>query len=58
MTYYEKYQSIVDEITDKARKGIIPESCAIEAQQSFEEWKSKVSVDVGNKEVKNNCSQM
>ena len=52
MTYYEKYQTLVDEITTKAINGIVPESCAIAIQNSFEEWKSKTSVAIGSKEVK------
>ena len=54
MTYYEKYYTLVDEITTKAINGVIPASCAIGIQNSFEEWKSKTSVAVVNKEVKTN----
>ena len=54
MTYYEKYQTLVDKITTKAINGDIPASCAIEIQNSFEEWESKISVAVGSKEVKTN----
>ena len=52
MTYYEKYQTMVDEVTTKAIKGVLPKSCAVEIQKSFDEWKSKTSVTMANKEVK------
>lgn len=52
MTYYEKYQTYVDEITTKAIKGVIPKSCAVEIQKSFDEWKSKTSIADGSKEAK------
>ena len=52
MTYYEKYQTLVDEITTKAINGVVPASCVIGIQNSFEEWKSKTSVAVGSKGVK------
>ena len=51
MTYYEKYQTFMDEITTKAIKGIIPVHYVIDIQNSFEEWKSKTSVAVGSKEA-------
>ena len=54
MTYYEKYQTLVNEITTKAIKRVVPVSCAIEIQKSFEEWRSKTSVVDGSKEVKTN----
>ena len=54
MTYYEKYQTLVDEITTKAIEGIISVSYALEFKNSFEEWKSKTSVVDGSKEVKTN----
>lgn len=57
MTYYEKYQTLVDEITTKAIKGIVPRSCAIEIQNSFEEWKSKTTVAAGSKEVKSSVHE-
>lgn len=52
MTYYEKFQTLVDEVTTKAMEGIIPTSCAIQIQNSFEEWKSKTTIVVGSKEAK------
>lgn len=52
MTYYEKYQTLVDEVTTKAIEGIISISYALEFQNSFEEWKSEISVDIGSREVK------
>jgi hypothetical protein len=52
MTYYEKYQTLVDKVVNKAREGIVPASCAIAIQKSFEEWRSKASVVVASKEVK------
>ena len=58
MTYYEKYQTMVDEVTTKAIKGVVPKSCAVEIQKSFDEWKSKTSIADGSMEVKNNCLQM
>ena len=58
MTYYEKYQTLVDDLTTKAIEGIISTSCAIEIQNHFEEWKSKTSVNKANMEGKLNCSQM
>ena len=54
MTYYENYQTLVDEVTTKAIKGVVPLSCAVEIQKSFDEWKSKTSVVDGSKEVKTN----
>ena len=54
MTYYEKYHTLVDEITTKAINGVVPASCAIEIKNSFEEWRSKTSVAMANKEVKTN----
>ena len=54
MTYYEKYHTLVDEITTKAINGVVPASCAMAIQNSFEEWESKISVVVGSKEVKTN----
>ena len=54
MTYYEKYQTFMDEITTKAIKGIIPVHYVIDIQNSFEEWKSKTSVAVGSKEASSN----
>ena len=54
MTYYEKYQTLVDELTTKAIKRVVPLSCAVEIQKSFDEWKSKTSVVDGSKEVKTN----
>lgn len=54
MTYYEKYHTLVDEITTKAINGVVPASCAMAIQNSFEEWESKISVAVGSKEVKTN----
>ena len=54
MTYYEKYHTLVDEITTKAINGVIPASCAMAIQNSFKEWESKISVAVGSKEVKTN----
>ena len=54
MTYYEKYHTLADEITTKAINGVVPTSCAIAIQNSFEEWESKISVAVGSKEVKTN----
>ena len=58
MTYYENYQTLVDKVTLKAIEGVIPKSCAVEIQKSFDEWKSKTSVVDGSKEVKNKCSLM
>ena len=58
MTYYEKYQTMVDEVTTKAIKGVVPKSCAVEIQKSFDEWKSKTSIADGSMEVKNDCLQM
>lgn len=58
MTYYEKYQALVDKITTNAIKGVIPASCAIEIQNYFDEWKSKTTVATGSKEVKDRCLQM
>ena len=56
MTYYEKYQTLVDEITTKAINGVVPASCFVGIQndikKSFQEWKSKTSVTMANKEVK------
>ena len=52
MTYYEKYQTLLDEVTIKVIKGTIPISFINEIKQSFEEWKSKTSVTMANKEVK------
>ena len=52
MTYYEKYQTLVDEITTKAINGVVPASCFVGIQKSFDEWKSKTSVTMANKEVK------
>ena len=52
MTYYEKYQTLLDEATIKVIKGTIPISFINEIKKSFEEWKSKTSVDMANKEVK------
>lgn len=54
MTYYEKYHTLVDEITTKAINGVVPASCAIAIRNSFEEWKFKTSVAAGSKEVKTN----
>lgn len=54
MTYYEKYQTLVDEITTKAINGVVPASCFVGIQKSFDEWKSKTSVVDGSKEVKTN----
>lgn len=54
MTYYEKYQTLVDKITTKTMNGTVPASCVIGIQNSFEEWKSKTSVAVGSKEIKTN----
>ena len=58
MTYYENYQTLVDKVTLKAIEGVIPKSCAVEIQKSFDEWKANTTVAEGSKEVKNNCSQM
>ena len=52
MTYYEKYQTLLDEATIKVIKGTIPISFINEIKKSFEEWKSKTSVAMANKEVK------
>lgn len=53
MTYYEKYQTLLDEVTIKVIKGTtIPISFINEIKKSFEEWKSKTSVTMANKEVK------
>lgn len=52
MTYYEKYQILLDEVTIKVIKGTIPISFINEVKKSFEEWKSKTSVTMANKEVK------
>ena len=53
MTYYEKYQTLLDEVTIKVIKGTtIPISFINEIKKSFEEWKSKTSVAMANKEVK------
>ena len=52
MTYYEKYQTLVDEITTKAIKGVLPKSCAVEIQKSFDEWKSKTSIAEGSMEAR------
>lgn len=52
MTYYEKYQTMVDEVTTKAIKGVVPKSCAVEIQKSFDEWKSKTSIAEGSMEVR------
>lgn len=52
MTYYEKYQTLLDEATIKVIKGTIPISFINEIKKSFEEWKSKTSVTLANKEVK------
>ena len=54
MTYYEKYQTLVDELTTKAIKRVVPVSCAVEIRKSFEEWRSKTSIVDGSKEVKTN----
>lgn len=51
MTYYEKYQTLVDEVTIKVIKGTIPKSFINEIKKSFEGWKSKTSVAMANKEV-------
>lgn len=51
MTYYEKYQKLVDDVTTKAIEGIVPVSCAMKIQKSFEEWKDKTSVALGSKEA-------
>lgn len=58
MTYYEKYQTLMNEATIKAIEGVITTSCSIEIRNSFEKWESKISVAMASKEVKNNCSQM
>ena len=52
MTYYEKYQTLLDEVTIKVIKGTIPISFINEIKKTFEEWKSKTSVTMANKEVK------
>ena len=52
MTYYEKYHTLVDEMTTKAINGVVPASCVIGIQNSFEGWKSKTSIAMVNKEVK------
>ena len=52
MTYYEKYQTLLDEATIKVIKGTIPISFINGIKKSFEEWKSKTSVTMANKEVK------
>lgn len=53
MTYYEKYQTLLDEVTIKVIKGTtIPISFINEIKKSFEEWKSKTSLTMANKEVK------
>ena len=52
MTYYEKYQTLLDEATIKVIKGTIPISFINEIKKSFEEWKSKTSVTMAKKEVK------
>ena len=52
MTYYEKYQTLLDEVTIKVIKGTIPISFINDIKKSFEEWKSKTSVTMANKEVK------
>ena len=52
MTYYEKYQTLLDEVTIKVIKGTIPISFINEIKKSFEEWKSETSVTMANKEVK------
>jgi hypothetical protein len=51
MTYYEKYQKLVDDVTTKAIEGIVPVSCAMKVQKSFEEWKAKTSITLGSKEA-------
>lgn len=58
MTYYERFQTLVDEMTTNAIKGIVPKYCVIEIQNSFEEWKSKITVVKGSKEVNVKCLQM
>ena len=52
MTYYEKYQSLVDEVVTKAIQGIIPETIAVMVKADFEHYKSKVSIKEGCKEYK------
>ena len=54
MTYYEKFQTLVDELTTKAIKRVVPLSCVVDIQKSFDEWKSKTSVVDGSKELKTN----
>ena len=51
MTYYEKYQTLLDEVTIKVIKGTIPISFIKEIKNSFEKWKSKTSVFMASKEV-------
>ena len=52
MTYYEEYQTLVDEATIKVIKGAtIPISFIKEIKNSFEKWKSKTSVFMASKEV-------
>ena len=52
MTYYENYQTLLDEATIKVIKGTIPISFINEIIISFKEWKSKTSVTMAKKEVK------